>query len=232
MASAPVLTEAELNALREFNTCMIANAIETFNVRLRNTGFSSGKLRCMFPDASPIVGYAITARLRTEDPPIGGGRFHDRGDLWAKILACPSPRILVLEDMDDRPGRGAFVGDMHAAILRALGCVAYVTNGAVRELPAVRNLGMQLFAESIAVSHAYAHIFDIGVPVKIDGLEVHPGNLLHGDMHGVVTVPAEVAAQIPEAAAKLQTAEQKIIQFCQSDSFSIDKLKDVMKRAL
>lgn len=231
MASASLLDEAQINALRQFNTCMIANAIETFNVRLRNTGFSNGKLRCIFPDASPMVGYAVTARLRSDEPPIAGGHFHDRGELWTKILACPSPRILVLEDMDDHPGRGAFVGDMHAAILTALGCVGYVTNGAVRELPGVRSLGLQLFAGSIAVSHAYAHIFDIGAAVTVDGLEVHPGSLLHGDQHGVITIPAEVASQIPEAAAKLQDAEQDVIRFCRSRDFSIDTLSALMKRS-
>jgi len=35
MASAPFLTAEEFEALRQFDTCMIANAIETFNVRLR-----------------------------------------------------------------------------------------------------------------------------------------------------------------------------------------------------
>src|SRR5262249_15946629 len=86
MASAPLLTEEELSALRQFNTCMIANAIEKFNVRLRNTGFTDGKIRCMFPDAPPMVGYAITGRLRSGDPPITGALFRDRGELWSRIL--------------------------------------------------------------------------------------------------------------------------------------------------
>ena len=141
MPVAPLLTEEELDALRQFDTCMIANAIESFNVRLRNTGFADASVRCMFEDAPPMVGYAVTARLRSGEPPIGGGTFHDRADFWNTILAVPAPRILVLEDMDDPPGRGAFVGDMHAAILKGLGCVGYVTNGAVRELPSVRKMG-------------------------------------------------------------------------------------------
>src|SRR5581483_3598291 len=230
MGIAPLLTEAELVTLRQFDTCMIANAIETFSVRLRNTGFTDGKLRCMFPDTAPMVGYAVTARLRTEDPPISCGHYHDRGDLWTRILQCPSPRILVLEDMDHNPGRGAFVGDMHAAILRALGCVGYVTNGAVRELPGVRSSAIHLFAGNLAVSHAYAHIFDIGVPLLIDGMEVHTGNLLHGDQHGIVNIPPEVAPRIPQEAAKLQKREEEVIQFCRSSEFSIGKLSEVMKR--
>ena len=162
MRVAPLLTEEELDALRQFDTCMISNAIETFDARLRNTGFADAKVRCMFKDAPPMVGYAVTGRLRSGEPPIVGGSFRDRVDFWNSILEIPAPRILVLEDMDKPPGRGAFVGDMHAAILKALGCIGYLTNGAVRELPAVRAMGIQLFAGSVAVSHAYAHIFEIG----------------------------------------------------------------------
>lgn len=51
MAVRPLLTEQELDALRQFDTCMVANAVETFNLRLRNTGFTNAKVRCMFPDA-------------------------------------------------------------------------------------------------------------------------------------------------------------------------------------
>jgi len=231
MASTHSLTEEELSALRQFDTCMIANAIEKFSVRLRNTGFTDGKIRCMFPEAPPMVGYAVTGRLRSGEPPIAGPFFHDRGDLWTRILESPSPRVLVLEDVDHKPGRGAFVGDMHAAILKALGCVGYVTNGAVRELPSVRRIGMQLFAGSVAVSHAYAHIFDIGIPVTVDGMEVHTGTLLHGDQHGVVSVPAEIAAEVPNVAAKLQRSEREVIEFCQSGNFSIEKLTALMKNA-
>jgi 4-hydroxy-4-methyl-2-oxoglutarate aldolase len=114
--------------------------------------------------------------------------------------------------------------------LRALGCVAYVTNGAVRELPSVRKRGIQLFAGSVAVSRAYAHIFEIGRPVTVGGMEVRPGDLLHGDRHGILTVPAEVATLIPVAADRLRRAEQAVIEFCQSEDFSVAKLGELMKR--
>ena len=229
MALAPLLTEGELDALRQFDTCMVANAVETFNVRLHNTGFTNANIRCMFEDASPMVGYAATARLRSGEPPMVGSTFRDRADFWNSILQIPAPRILVLEDKDHQPGRGAFVGDMHAAILKALGCVGHLTNGAVRELPAVRAMGIQLFAGSVAVSHAYAHIFDFGSPVNVGGLEVHPGDLLHGDRHGLLTVPKEIAAEIPPVAARLREGEQRVIDSCRSQEFSVEKLRQVLK---
>jgi regulator of RNase E activity RraA len=230
MALTARLTAAELNALRQFDTCMIANAVETFNVRLHNTGFTDASIHCMFKDEPPMVGYAVTGRLRSGDPPIVGGTFRDRADFWNSILQVPVPRILVLEDKDNPPGRGAFVGDMHAAILKALGCSGYLTNGAVRELPSVRAMGFQLFAGSVAVSHAYAHIFDVGDAVRVGGMEIRPGDLLHGDRHGVLTIPVDIAVGIPAVAADLKKTEQKVIDLCQSSAFSVTKLSEVMKK--
>jgi 4-hydroxy-4-methyl-2-oxoglutarate aldolase len=228
MAHEPLLTKGELDALRQFDTCMVANAVETFNVRLHNTGFTNASIHCMFKDEPPMVGYAATARLRSGQPPMVGGTFRDRGDFWNSILQIPSPRILVLEDKDDPPGRGAFVGDMHAAILKSLGCVGYLTNGAVRELPSVRAVGIQLFAGSVAVSHSYAHIFDVGAVINIGGMEVRPGDLLHGDRHGVLTIPEKIAVSIPAVAAELKKTEQKVIDFCRSSTFSVAKLSEIM----
>jgi 4-hydroxy-4-methyl-2-oxoglutarate aldolase len=227
----PKLTipQATLDALRSLSTCAVCNAIETFEIRLRNAGFADSRIRCMFEDFPPMVGYAATARLRADDPPIAGGIYHDRSEWWNSILQIPPPRIVVLEDMDKPPGRGAFVGNVHAAILRGLGCVGYVTDGAVRHLPSVHASGLQLFAGNVTVSHAYAHIFDLGEAVNIGGIEVRQGDLLHGDRHGLLKIPTKLAAELPSAAAKLQQQEQKIIDLCRSRQFSVDKLRQVMK---
>jgi len=230
MALEPSVRLEEFEALRLLDTCTVSNAIETFDLRLRNTGFADASIRCMFNDFPPMVGYAATARLRSGEPPIAGRTYEDRTDWWNSILQVPPPRIVVLEDLDKPPGVGAFLGDMHAAILRALGCVGYVTDGAVRELPRVRALELHLFAGNVAVSHAYAHIFDFGATVKVGGLEVHPGDLLHGDRHGLLTVPTKIASEIPAVAAKLQQAEQRVIDFCRSKEFSVDQLRQILKR--
>jgi 4-hydroxy-4-methyl-2-oxoglutarate aldolase len=156
----------DLDALRKFDTCTVSNAVEAFGVRLRNTGFADDTIRCMFGDLTPVVGYAATARLRCGDPPMVGGIYYERKEWWTNILEVPPPRIVVLEDTDDPPADGGFLGSVHAAILKALGCVAYVTNGTVRDLPYVHALGVQLFAGGVSVSHAYAHMFDLGAVAK------------------------------------------------------------------
>ncbi len=229
MAAASPLTQEQLDELRNFDTCMVANAVERFDVRLRNTGFTDGRIRCMFPDEPPMVGYAVTARLRSGEPPIVGGSFTDRTEFWNHLLQVPPPRIVVLQDMDEPAGRGALVGDVHAAVLKALGCIGYVTNGAVRELPSVRSNGVLLFAGSITVSHAYAHIFDVGDPIQVGGMDVRPGDLLHGDRHGVLMIPGRIAAEVAGVAADVQRAEKNVIEFCRSSAFSVEKLREVMK---
>ena len=109
-----------------------------------------------------MVGYAVTGKIRTAATPTVVHGCYDRTDWWNHLLTVPKPRVIVVQDIDKQPGLGAFLGEVHANILRALGCVGAVTNGAVRDLPAVEAIGFNLFAGHVAVSHAYAHIVDSG----------------------------------------------------------------------
>jgi len=228
MAIQPCLREEELGALRQLDTCAVEDAIETFDVRARNVGFTNSTVRCMFEDFPPMVGYAATARLRSGDRPMSGRSFQDRTVWWNSILQVPAPRIVVLEDIDEPPGVGAFLGDTHAAMLMALGCIGYVTDGAVRELPAMREMGFHVFARNVAVSHAYARIIDSGSTIQVGGMQVRPGDLLHGDRHGVVSIPRQIAAEIPRVAEELRERDRQVIAVCRSPSFSIEKLRQAI----
>ena len=178
-----------------------------------------------------MVGHAVTARVRTSEPPMEGLRYFDRTDWWNYVLTIPSPRIVVVEDTDAHPGLGSFIGELHANILLAQGCTGVVTNGAVRDLPAVRAAGFQMFAGNVSVSHAYAHIYEFGHPVEVGRMKVQPGDLLHGDLHGVQTVPMEIAAKIPAVAQEMIEQEQKLIALCRSKNFTIERLREALRDA-
>ncbi|MGC1416240.1 MAG: RraA family protein [Candidatus Acidiferrum sp.] len=224
-----ILAPEQLESLRRLSTCAVSNAIETFDVRLRNAGFADASIRCMFQELPPTIGYAATARVRTSVPPMHGHNYFDRTDWWNAILKIPAPRVVVVEDVEKSPGLGSFVGEVHANILSALGCIAVVTNGAVRDLPQVRSAGFQFFAGGVAVSHAYAHIFQFGTPVEIGGLKIEPGDLLHGDQHGILKVPFEIASNIPAIARDIQEKEERAIAICRSADFSLEKLREVFR---
>jgi regulator of RNase E activity RraA len=219
------LTPEQLESLRRLDACTLANAIETFHERLRNEGFVDHTVRCLFPSLQPMVGYAATIKIRGSAPPTVAGPYDDRTDWWDYIISLPEPRVVVAQDVATRPGLGSLVGAVHMNILRALHCVGVITNGSVRDIPASESVGFHLFAGSVSVSHAYVHIIEIGKPVEIGGLKIQSGELLHGDLHGVQSVPLDIAARIPPVAAQITAREQALIALCRSPEFSFEKLR-------
>lgn len=220
----------DLNALRALDGAALANAIETFDVRLRNEGFADASIRSLCPSRPPAVGYAVTARIRCSSPPPVGHHYHDRTDWWNYIVSVPAPRFVVVEDIDERPGLGGFVGTVHGSILCALGCEAYATNGSVRDVPHVCDtVGLSMFATGVAVSHAFAHIVEFGGPVEIGGLKIASGDLLFGDANGLQSVPLSLVPVLPGAVAEMKEKEQDVLEFCRSGRFSIDGLRTLVR---
>jgi 4-hydroxy-4-methyl-2-oxoglutarate aldolase len=230
MTSPKGLSDVDLERLRAFDTCTVSNAIERLNARMRNEGFVYGAVRCRFPDLPPMVGYAATGRIRTASPPMAHRCYYDRIDWWTYVASLPKPRVIVVQDADAKPGFGAFIGEMHASIGVALDCIGCVTNGAVRDLPAIKALNFQVFASKLSVSHSYAHIIDFNEPVEIGGLKIRSGDLLHGDRHGVLNVPLGVAAEIPAEASKILAEEREFTEFCRSPEFSLEELAKRMRQ--
>jgi regulator of RNase E activity RraA len=221
----PPLTPEQLEALRRLDACTLANAIETFHERLRNEGFMDHTIHCLFPSLQPMTGYAATVKIRGSAPPTTAGVYPDRTDWWDHIASVPAPRIVVIQDVASRPGLGALVGEVHMNILRALNCAGVVTNGSVRSLPAAERAGFHLFSGSVSVSHAYVHIIEVGKPVEIGGLKIQSGDLLHGDLHGVQSIPLGIAAQIPPIAARISARKRELIALCQSPDSSLEELR-------
>ncbi len=222
------LTQDELAALRRLSSPTVSNAIETLNVRHRDEGFMDHSVRCMFPELGVMVGYAVTAVYQAAVP-APSHRPPPLRAYWEYVQTMPAPRVVVGLDMDDKPGLGANWGDVQANIHRALGCIGGITNGAVRDLDEVRALGFHFFAAHVAVSHAYSHLVDFGVPVRIGGLTVHPGDLIHADQHGVVLIPQEVARDVIAAAERVAADEAAIIAVCQSPDFSVERLQAAIR---
>ena len=219
-------------AIRQLDTCLVSNAIERLNVRMRNEGSVSGSaVRCWFPALPPMLGYAATGQIRSSALPVHGRCYHENISWWRYLASIPEPRVIVLKDVDERPGSGALVGALHAAIAMGLNCHAYVTNGSVRDLPVVEALGFQLFAGSVSVTHQYAHVAEFGKPVEIGGCAISPGDLIHGDLHGVQTIPLSVAAEIPRVAQQILAEERDLTSFCASSLFSLDALERKLNSA-
>ncbi len=217
-----------LDELRGWNTPTIANAIELFNFRPRNVGFMNTDIKCIFPEMEVMVGYAVTATIRANERPPQDARARTLA-LYDHVLSLPAPRVVVIKDLDDPPAVGSFWGEVNGNTFKAHGCIGVVTDGGVRDLDEVEALGFHYFAREVIVSHAYVHVVDVGVPVEIGGLTIRPGDLIHADKHGVMTVPVEIAHLVPEAARRIEDRERALINFCKSPEFSSAGLRELQQ---
>lgn len=216
------LKENELEALKHWPTCAISNGIELFNIRPRNEGFMLPEIKCVFPDLGPMIGYAVTAVITADS---SEGRRIQPPDWWEQIQKIPGPKVVVIHDID-RPVLGSFWGEVNSNIYKVLGCVGTVTDGSVRDLNDVKELGFHFFSSCISVSHAYVHLVEVNIPVKVGGIIVKPGDLIMGDQHGVISIPMEIARDLPKAAQLVADWERRVINFCRSRDFSLDGLKE------
>ena len=219
----PTLSAEELAFLRSVDSPTVANAIELFKVRDRCDGFVGGNVRSLFPELPPMVGAALTVTMNDEHGPVKG-----RDGFWQMfdaIAAMPAPSVVVVKDVSGRPNRVAFCGEVMATLAQRLGAVGYVTDGTVRDLHEVRALGLPYFASGTCVAHANFWIEEVGVDVELDGETIRTGDLLHGDANGIVVVPREVLAGLPEAVESVRSKEAELMAFVRGGAFTMDGAK-------
>ncbi|MDW8356175.1 MAG: RraA family protein [Bryobacterales bacterium] len=206
------LSQRHLDLLRRYDTPTICNVIELFAVRPRNTGYMDGRIRCCFPELGPLVGYAATATHRAAFERSDASGYAALDEQVRRFEELPRPPVVVLQDLDDPPVAASF-GEIMCATYRAFGAAGLITSGAARDLDQVRRLGFPVFASGVICSHGYSHLVSLHVPVRVGGLAVHPGDLLHGDVNGVTNIPLEVASEVAEVAAEYVAAEAIVLDF-------------------
>jgi 4-hydroxy-4-methyl-2-oxoglutarate aldolase len=218
-------TKEELDAIRPFTVPTLANAIETFGVIPSNTGYCDAKMKCRYPELPLMVGYAVTARVSTDQVPSEVRPGIHEPDYWRYIASQPGLKVAVVQDIDNPP-YGAMWGEWNANVHKALGCVGMVTDGAARDLDAVKKLKFHFFSTHILPSHGYGAFIDYGGSVRVAGLTVKTGDLLVGDMHGVLMIPPEVPLKVlAQVATEIDRLESEIFALCQSKDFSIEALE-------
>ncbi len=225
---AATLTDAQLDELRTFDSATIANAIEPFKVRDQTLGYVGSNVRALFPNKrEPMVGYAVTAKgdsttyARRRDPALQFG-------LWEAMDASPRPSVVVIQDSGNNPSKSCHCGDVMGTLIRALGGIGLVTDGGVRDLPEVEALGLHYFARGPVVAHGTAVIYDAGEPVVIDGVPIQTGDLLHGDVNGLVMIPAEIAGEVADAAREIIADETRRKAYADSPEFTIQGYRKLL----
>jgi len=202
----------DLAALAKFDTPTICNTIELFEVRARTAGYMDARIRACFPEMPPAVGYASTAAMRCAQPRREGDVYGSLDEHVARFGELPGPAMVVYQDLDE-PAVAATFGEIMCTTYRAFGAAGLITSGPARDLDQVRQLGFPAFSNGAICSHGYSHIVELHRAVRVGGLTIHAGDLIHADANGVATVPPEIASEVAGAAAEFVTAESLVLTY-------------------
>lgn len=213
------LTPDQITALRRIDSPTIANAIETFKVRPRVSGYVGYDIRCIFPDLPPMVGYALTCTVdSTTEGRVGIG-FQE---LYRLMEDAPKPIVIVMQDVGQDRLHSCHAGEVMSTTMKRLGGVGILTDGGLRDVREVGNLGgFHYFCAGLVVSHGNPICVSVGDEVTISGMTVKPGDLLHGDVNGVVHIPDECAAEVADAAYATWTREDATMRQIAAPGFTM-----------
>jgi len=215
----------DLSLLARYDTPTISNTIELFEIRPRHEGYMDARIRACFPEMPPAVGYAATATMRCALPRREGDVYGSLDDQVARFAELPGTPIVVFQDLDDPPVAATF-GEIMCTTYNAFGAAGLITSGAARDLDQVRRLNFPAFSNGAICSHGYSHVVDVHRTVRVGGLTIHPGDLIHADANGVTTVPIDIAQDVADAAAEFCAAESIVLTHLKSGPPTVAAFKE------
>lgn len=228
-----MLTPELIRKLRSVDTPTICNALEFAMGGRSAEGFTYGTPIAAPQPLPPMLGYARTARIKASAPssrPAAEVR-QTRLDYYRYVAAGVNlPTVVIMQDIDSRPGIGSFWGEVNSTVHLGLGVSGVVTNGSVRDLGDLAP-GFPIIAGSIGPSHAHVHVIDFGTPVEVFGLAIAHDALIHADRHGAVIIPARALQALPDCIDRCQRKEAPILAAARSGSFGIADLVLAFKAA-
>jgi regulator of RNase E activity RraA len=231
MAEYP-FTAADLEALRAWDTPTICNALELVVPERRGHGFTVRPMVAADVTLKPICGLARTGTLRAAAPS-GRPAATDhaiRTGWYEYVAAAEMPTIIVLQDLDDTPGTGAWWGEVHTAVHQALGAQGCVTNGSFRDLDMLAP-GFQIIGGVVNPSHAFVHLVAFDQDISVHGMGCVHDDVVHADRHGAVVIPHHAVTKLPAAIDLCTRREKVVLDVCASDSFSVEKLKQALAQS-
>ena len=223
-----LFSKEDLALLTQWDTPTICNGLELIVPERRAVGFTVEQMVAANPAQPPIVGLARVGTMRAKEKPRGA--VVDRLDWYDYVADADLPTVVVIQDLDDRPGYGAWWGEVNSTIHKALGALGCVTNGSFRDT-AMLAPGFQIIGGRVGPSHAHVHMVDFRRPVNVFGMNAGHDDVIHADCHGAVVIPAEAVRRLPDAIDLCTRREKVILDICADPGFTPAKLRAAIKKS-
>ncbi len=132
---------------------------------------------------------------------------HPESLMTQMIETAPPGSVLVL-DANQRRDVGMLGGNI-VTRLKARGIAGVVTDGGMRDLAEIGEIGLPLFSAGAAAPASFSQLMlvDAQQPVSCGGVAVFPGDYVVADGDGVVIVPAELAADVAKSGREQDSLE-------------------------
>jgi regulator of RNase E activity RraA len=216
---------ADLQVLAQWDTPTICNALELLVPERRAFGFTVEPMVSLHATYKPIVGLARTGTVRAKEPP--RGKVADRMAWYEYVATAELPTVVVIQDLDNKPGYGAFWGEVNTNLHRKLGALGCVTDGSFRDLDTSAK-EFQIIGGRVGPSHAHIHVVDFGGPVNVFGMQAAHDDVIHADVHGAVVIPADCVKRLPAKIELVARREKIILALCASPEFSVEALRKAL----
>lgn len=218
----------DIDFLRDYPTTHIESAVNLLKIRPRSSGFSRANFERPFPGLGRLVGFAVTSQVSTNDAKPLGAR--ESFDYWNYVSHITGPKVAVAFDMDAEPAIGSAFGRVSAYAAKALGCRGIVTNGGVRDIDDVEQIGFHVHCGRLTVGHGTPHTVDFGKPVTIGGMTVASGDVVCADAHGVIAFPPSALTHMREALAENERRVRPVLDYCLKPGFTPAGLAETVER--
>ncbi len=208
----PTLPLSELYQLKRWNTPTIYNGWE--QITKQNPAadsFNIEESHDFMPQMGPMVGYAVTLVIEPSNEEHRQSNPNAGAEYREYIASIPGPKIVVVQDLDKPRVLGSHWGEVNANLHRALGCVGTITDGAIRDVDEMCNAGFKAIAKRLCVGHAFVHPVRWGCEVEVFGRTVNPGDLIHADQHGFMSIAPEDQAGLLDASRFMDENECKTV---------------------
>lgn len=182
-------TDAQLKAFKGVQTGFLVDA-------MGGRGALGDEIKACIPEQTDFCGVALTCHAGPAD----------NLAVFAMLPVVSPGDVLVVAA--DGYRATAVTGDLLLGMARNQGAVAFVTDGCARDIPGIRAVGLPCVCAGVTPnSPARNGPGTVGLPVVVDGVQVETGDVIVGDVDGVVVVPFDRVESVLARLVEIRRAE-------------------------